>query len=73
MALGRDAQRYLASRHTLRQLLAGALNRSPESLVIEPDKFGKPHLADGSPLHFNLSHSGHEGLIGVSSDRAISA
>jgi 4'-phosphopantetheinyl transferase len=67
----RDAQRYLASRHALRHLLAGALDRSPESLVIETDEFGKPHFAEGSSLHFNLSHSGHEGLIGVSPDRAI--
>jgi len=71
MAVGRDAQRYRASRHALRQLLASALDRLPETLVIETDEFGKPHFADGSSLHFNLSHSGHEGLIGVSPDRAI--
>ena len=71
MALGRDAQRYLASRHALRHVLATALDRSPESLVIEPDDFGKPHLAGESALHFNLSHSAHECLIGVSEDRPI--
>lgn len=71
MAFGRDARRYLAGRHALRQVLANELDRSPESLVIEPDEFGKPHLLPAGPLHFNLSHSAHEGLIGVSRDSPV--
>lgn len=71
MAFGRDARRYLAGRHALRQVLANELGRSPEGLVIEPDEFGKPHLLPAGPLHFNLSHSAHEGLIGVSRDNPI--
>lgn len=70
-AFGRDARRYLAGRHALRQVLANELDRSPEGLVIEPDQFGKPRLLPAGPLHFNLSHSAHEGLIGVSRDSAI--
>ena len=71
MAFGQDARRFLASRHALRHVLANALDRLPEGLVIEPDDFGKPHLLQGSAPHFNLSHSGYQGLIGVSLDRPI--
>ena len=66
-----DARRLLASRHALRQILAGALNRSPGSLVIEADGFGKPCLAERGAIHFNLSHSGAECLIGLSREWAI--
>lgn len=70
-AAGRYGQRYLAAREALRHLLAQALGCSPEDLVIQPDEFGKPHLHPRGPLHFNLSHSTHEGLIGLSRDRPI--
>jgi 4'-phosphopantetheinyl transferase len=71
MAFARDGERFLASRHALRQVLANALDRSPEGLVIEPDDFGKPHLVHGSALHFSVSRSAHEALIGTSRDREI--
>ena len=64
-ALERDGRRYLAARHALRRVLAQALGRSPEDLVIEPDELGKPHLLPHGGLHFNLSHSAHEALIGL--------
>lgn len=70
MALGTDARRYLAARHALRRVLAEALNRQPESLVIGPDDLGKPHLHE-STLQFSLSHSEGEALIGMSGDRPI--
>jgi 4'-phosphopantetheinyl transferase len=71
MAFPQDGRRFLASRHALRQLLAHALSRAPDDLVIEPDAFGKPHLVDGIGLHFNLSHSAHVAVIGVSFDCEI--
>jgi 4'-phosphopantetheinyl transferase len=71
MPLGPDARRYLAGRHALRQVLAEALDRSPQDLVIEPDELGKPHLLPRGDLHFNLSHSAHESLIGLSRDQPI--
>ncbi len=63
-------RRQLAARHALRRVLAEALHRPVESLVIEPDDWGKPRLS-GSALEFSLSHSGPAALIGVSGDRAI--
>ena len=69
--LGRDGQRYLAARHALRRLLAEALDRAPQDVVLEPDEFGKLHLVPRGSLHFNLSHSAHESLIGISRDRPI--
>lgn len=69
--LGRDGQRYLAARHALRHVLAEALDRSPEDVGIEPDDCGKPQLVPPGSLHFNLGHSAHEALIGLSRDRPI--
>jgi 4'-phosphopantetheinyl transferase len=71
MAFERDARRYLAGRHALRQIIGTALDRSPEALVIEPDDFGKPRLVDTEGPYFNLAHSAREALIGVSPDQAI--
>lgn len=70
-ALERDGQRYLAARHALRHLLARALGHLSDNFVIEPDEFGKPHLLPRGSLHFNLSHSAREALIGLSRDRPI--
>jgi 4'-phosphopantetheinyl transferase len=71
MALARDGERFLASRHALRQRLAAALGRAPEDLGIETDEFGKPFLADAAALQFSLSRSASLALIGLSGDRAI--
>jgi 4'-phosphopantetheinyl transferase len=71
MRLARDAARYLASRHALRHVLAGTLDCSPRDLILEADEFGKPQLVHGGRLHFNLSHSERECLIGVSLHSAI--
>lgn len=60
-----DALRLLASRHALRCILGNVLECSPEDLVFEPDAFGKPRLMNKTQLQFNLSHCGHQGLIGV--------
>ena len=70
MVPGQDGRRYRAARHALRRVIAEIVNAPPESLVIEPDDLGKPRL-NGSGLQFNLSHSAHWALIGVSPDRAI--
>lgn len=71
MAFERDAERFLASRHALRQVLAAALACAPDSLVIEPDDFGKPCLVEGGALQFSLSRSAGTALIGISRDQAI--
>jgi 4'-phosphopantetheinyl transferase len=65
MAFTRDAKRFLACRHALRRLLGEALGDSASRMRLVVDGFGKPVLAEGA-LHFNLSHSGAEALIGLS-------
>jgi 4'-phosphopantetheinyl transferase len=71
MVFKQDAQRYLASRHALRRVLANALERPVESLAIAVDEAGKPHLADEPTVQFNLSHSAHAALIGIGRREAI--
>jgi 4'-phosphopantetheinyl transferase len=71
MALAHDARRYLASRHALRRVLAAALDRSADDLVIESANLGKPYLREPGAPHFNLSHSAHVALIGLSPGRPI--
>ena len=71
MAFGRDGRRFLASRHALRRVLANTVNCAADTLVIDADAFGKPRLLNGGALEFNLSHSAHECLIGISAGRPI--
>ena len=71
MAFERDALRLLARRHALRRVLATALNCSPSKLVIEPDHNGKPRLQSHPALQFNLSHSEHVCLIGLSTRHPV--
>ena len=68
---GDDRRRFLAAHHALRHLLGLALDREPGTLVFETAAHGKPHLRDARGLEFNLSHSGHECLIGISDGRPI--
>lgn len=70
MASRRDARRFLTSHGVLRLLLAEALGRSPDQVDLPDGELGKPRLSGGE-LHFNLSRSGAEALIGLSRDRAI--
>jgi 4'-phosphopantetheinyl transferase len=63
-----DGRRYRAAYGLLRSILGHYLDASPASLRFEHGPAGKPHLAGphaASGLHFNLSHSGSHGLIGV--------
>lgn len=63
VALGRrDRRRAQAA---LRTILAGYLNRQPESIEIDTTPQGKPYLRD-SRIHFSLSHSHDQALIAVS-------
>jgi 4'-phosphopantetheinyl transferase len=63
-----DARRYRAAHGLLRRVLAHYLDAPAASLRFELGPAGKPHLAGahaGSGLHFNLSHSGPHGLLGL--------
>ena len=64
--LERVGARYLAARHALRTVLGEVLNCPAASLVIKPDAFGKPRVMRDESVDFNLSHSAHLCMIGVS-------
>ncbi len=66
-----DRRRFLAARHALRHLLGRALGREPGALAFRADANGKPQLLDAREIEFNLSHSVHECLIGISAKRPI--
>jgi 4'-phosphopantetheinyl transferase len=57
--------RYRAARSMLRHALAQSLQRPAAELSIEVDQHGKPWLPEHPELHFNVSHSAGQGLIGL--------
>jgi len=71
MARGQDARRLLAIRHALSSILGGLLGCSPEDLVFERDALGKLRLIGEKRAQFNFSHSGHQGVVGVSRSHAV--
>ena len=68
-----DRARFMASHAALRLVLSRARGCAPSEIRLTVDAAGKPHLAepDGSPLAFNLSHSGARALIGLAGPAAI--
>ena len=68
----RDA--YIASRGTLRQVLAPYLGLAPEAVRFAYGPHGKPSLAGEAAacdLEFNLSHSGEVALVAVARGRRV--
>lgn len=57
-------RRFTVAHARLREILGRHLGRAPESLAFEFGPQGKPTLAGGG-IHFNLSHSGNVGLVGL--------
>jgi 4'-phosphopantetheinyl transferase len=66
----RDRTRCLISRGLLRTLLGRYLGSPPGALRFDYSRFGKPSLA-GTPLQFNVSHSGELLLIAIAHHRAV--
>lgn len=63
-------RRFVRSRALLRRLLAGYAGCAPGSLVFEEGAEGKPYLA-GSPIRFNLTHSGPLWAVAAAVDREL--
>jgi 4'-phosphopantetheinyl transferase len=59
----RDARRFKLCRAMLRLGLARYLRVAPQSILLTVNCHGKPHLAEASALHFNVTHSGGLGMI----------
>lgn len=64
-AFERDRNRFVRSRHGLRQILAYYLQIDPRQLPIISGPLGKPVLMPEHKLGFNLSHSGERGLLAI--------
>lgn len=67
----RDRHRFTAARGRLRQILASYLQVAPAEIAFTYGEHGKPALAGGGHLCFNLSHSEGLALCGVTRGRAI--
>lgn len=70
-AFAHDRSRYLACRHALRRLLGKSLGLAPADVPIHADVFGKPMVTGARRIEFNVSHSEHLGLIGLSDELPI--
>ncbi|HVA64835.1 MAG TPA: 4'-phosphopantetheinyl transferase superfamily protein [Terriglobales bacterium] len=68
--LPRHGERYVAAHAQLRWLLAQRLRGAPRELEFELGVQGKPRVR-GARLHFNLSHSGPWGLVGIAADQEV--
>jgi 4'-phosphopantetheinyl transferase len=67
-----DQHRYRLMRTVLRRLLAQTLNCDPKKLRFSYSPKGKPTFKNPDvPIHFNISHSGDYGLIGIAQDQLI--
>jgi len=58
-------RRYWNAHVQLRYILASCLGCSPADIQYEIGAHGKPYLAPGTGLQFNLSHSADVGLVAV--------
>jgi 4'-phosphopantetheinyl transferase len=65
-ALPEPRRRFLAARSGMRLLLARHLDLDPGALSFVTNEFGKPRLATGGPVNFNLSHSGDRAVLAIS-------
>lgn len=62
---------FVVARARLRQILAGYLDRDPQSLTFDYGPSGKPSLVGDKVPVFNLSHSGNWGLCAVAKEGEV--
>lgn len=67
----RDRDRFRAVRGILRALLARYLGRPAAGLRFTYSAYGKPELADGLDLRFNLAHAGERAIYAVTLGRPV--
>lgn len=67
----RDQKRFIMARGILRCLLAGYLEKAPQTIELMYGLWGKPCLSQEKSLHFNVSHSGDYALYAVTLDYKI--
>ena len=64
-------QHFIVARGFLRSVVARYLGSQPEALQFEYGAYGKPALASGHTLRFNLSHSNEVALLAVTLDAEL--
>ncbi|MBB5351500.1 4'-phosphopantetheinyl transferase [Haloferula luteola] len=64
------AARWRAFRALTRRHLASHLAMSPRELIWREADWGKPFL-EGCPLHFNLTHTDHLGVLAICNDHPV--
>lgn len=67
----RDRDHYIVCRGRLRALLARYLDAAPAEIEFSYGPHGKPALAAGAGLFFNVSHSGDLAIYAVAGDREV--
>lgn len=70
MTLPRHRDAYVIFRAALREVLALRLERDPASIRFAYGEHGRPELAGGDDLAFNVSHSDGLALVAVAPGRA---
>lgn len=66
-----DSRRYIVSHGVLRSILSKYMDMKPEIIKYERSLYGKPGLAGGSWLHFNMSHSNGMAAYAITSNREV--
>ena len=61
---------WLTARGFLREIVGVYADKAPAELCFSYTEFGKPFL-EGTPLQFNLSHSGNFAVVALSLDRRV--
>ncbi len=67
----RDRHHFIVGRGTLRALLGRYLGAEPGRLEFRYEVYGRPALAVGTDLRFNLAHSHGLALVAVARDREV--
>ena len=66
-----DRLRFIASHAGVRAILGSYLGVEGTTLRFEISSHGKPRLANGGAMRFNLAHSGQLALLAVACDREV--
>ncbi len=67
----KDKYAFALARYALRIICGHLLDRLPQELEFSYNTYGMPYLADVRNFSFNISHSGHMILLGVTRSPAI--
>jgi len=62
---------FIAAHVVLRVVLSRYCGRCPQELVVQKSSAGKPFLADGNAIRFNLTHSHGRALVAIARDREV--